>query len=141
MRLYLDSNVFIAFVREEIDRAFNLRYLESERFFSFCETTRAELVISVHFLKEVKQVIGVEEAAVREFFREKNVLVLFAGMPASAAIDQVVQKTGIHYADAVHVACAVETGCDYIITFNVKDFRKANRIISCASPSTLSRIV
>jgi len=54
MRLYLDSNVFISFVRGEIDGAFNLRFKDAEDFFARARKLKTEIVVSELFFMEVK---------------------------------------------------------------------------------------
>jgi predicted nucleic acid-binding protein len=46
---------------------------------------------------------------------------------------------GIHFQDAVHVAVALRTKCDFIVTFNIKDFEKAREKIKIAEPKDFSQ--
>jgi hypothetical protein len=61
MRLYLDSNVFIYFIKKEVDSALNFRYVDSANFFALCAKEKHELIISDLFFKEVKKIIFSEK--------------------------------------------------------------------------------
>ncbi|HLD59004.1 MAG TPA: PIN domain-containing protein [archaeon] len=134
-RLYLDSNVFISFVREEIDSAFNLRYLESRDFFAFCAEKEHTVLISEWFLREVKHIAFLDKEAVFEDFERMKVKTVFAGNPSQESIFRIMKGCGIHAADAVHVAVALENKADFIVTWNAKDFEKAAGFVKPISPS------
>ncbi len=137
MRLYLDSNVFISFVRSEIDGAFNLRFKDAETFFACCRECRAELVVSELFFDEVKLAACLEKEAVKEILASFGVLLNVCENAEETKARNIATQTGIHLSDAEHVATAVKNGCNGIITWNKKDFEKANKIIPCYSPSEL----
>lgn len=134
MRLYLDTNVFIAYVRSEMDRAFNLRFQEAGDFFNWCQKQNAILVISAYFLQEVEKLIGMKPIAVKETFQFLGLSCEYGSDVEYSAMQNVRVITGIHAADAWHVANALHYRCDCIITFNLKDFEKAEKIIPCSSP-------
>jgi hypothetical protein len=46
-----------------------------------------------------------------------------------------VSKLGVHYPDSLHVAFAIKSNCDCIVTFNLKDFSPAKELIKIFSPS------
>ncbi len=135
MRLYLDSNVLIACLRKEVDRSFRLLYVESEDFFSCCKNKGIELVVSRHFLGEVEKTIFIKEKEVEEFFETYSIKTVFVESAEKQKSIWVMRETGIHFMDAVHVATAVEQHCDAVITFNKKDFEKAQELVPCFTPS------
>lgn len=134
MRIYLDSNVLIAYLRSEIDGAFNLRYLDSEKFFILCGALGIEIVISDTFLKEIFGVVNLPHDTVRGFFEMWRVSTVPAAVAEMQDSIDTARKTGIHFADAVHIATAVKERCDYIVTWNLKDFEKAKALMPCKSP-------
>jgi len=85
-RLYLDSNVFISFVREEIDSALNLRYLDSRNFFAFCAKHEHVLLISKWFLEEVERITFLNAKSVFEEFERLSVKTVFVGDPLKEAV-------------------------------------------------------
>lgn len=135
-RLYLDSNVFISFVREEIDSAFNLRYLESRNFFAFCAKQKHVLIISGWFLDEVKTIIFLNMEAVFEEFQRMGVKTIFVNKAVSGQlVSEISRNCNLHRGDAIHVAIALENKADFIVTWNEKDFDKARSYIVSVSPS------
>ncbi|MFH0954800.1 MAG: PIN domain-containing protein [Candidatus Micrarchaeota archaeon] len=134
MRVYLDSNVFISFVKSEIDGAFNLRFVQAEDFFSFCRGKKIGIVLSDHFLFEVAKIAFSDKKSVEKLFLCLGVSVEFVKDASSEQAKIVSQKTGIHRADAVHVAAALESNCNAIVSWNKKDMEKAGRLISCFTP-------
>ncbi|PJA18538.1 MAG: hypothetical protein COX63_02170 [Candidatus Diapherotrites archaeon CG_4_10_14_0_2_um_filter_31_5] len=72
-RIYLDSNVLISLLREEIDSSFNIRYLESANFFDFCKRNKHILLLSDWFFMEVKKIIFLSKKDVLEEFNRLKV--------------------------------------------------------------------
>lgn len=134
MRLYLDSNVFIAVIRSEVDGAFNPRGLQSEDLFSVCRANKIELVLSDIFLAEIKKKTHFNLNDVNDFFDGIKVKIHWVRTASSKHSLQISQQTGIHFLDAVHVANAIESGCESIITWNKKDFEKTGKLISFFNP-------
>ncbi len=132
MRIYLDSNVLISHLREEIGWGFRPLFLEAEAFFDEARKKHLTLIISILFLEEVeaKTFLTVNEIISRldemQLIHErwgKN------SMPFEKHI-----KAGIHYKDAVHIANAIDSRCDAIATFNLKDFEPASNEIRILNP-------
>jgi len=73
MRVYLDSNVLISFLRSEIDGAFNLRFQQAADFFSFCRTKKIRLVLSDFFFSEVEKIFFLDKASAMEIFRQQQI--------------------------------------------------------------------
>ncbi len=136
MKIYLDSNVYISSVREEIDNSLGILFHNSDLFFALCKKNKYTLILSSNFFKEVKSVVSLEKDSI-----ESHLLEL--GIPVEVINDtgkykqlahQIMQKTGIHFADAFHVAIAKSTNCNFIVTWNIKDFRKAGEYVECKTP-------
>jgi predicted nucleic acid-binding protein len=137
-RFYLDSNVFISFVREEIDSALNLRFVDSENFFAFCRKEKCVLILSGLFFMEVERVISLKkEDILSEFNRLKIGIELVEKKPLRKLVSKIIKETKIHFADAVHIAVACENKADAIITWNKKDFAKAQKFVPCFTPSEI----
>jgi predicted nucleic acid-binding protein len=137
MRLYLDSNVYISLVREEMGRHFqNLSY-HSLLFVSFCAKNNITLVLSRLFFEEVNRIISLSTADVLDFFKEANVHIELVSCPSlHEESAQLMKQTGIHYADAMHVVFAQKSACAGVVTWNSKDFDKTRRIISNWTPKS-----
>lgn len=133
MRIYLDSNVLIAYLRSEIDSAFNMRFLDSEKFFIACRELGIEVMISELFLREIDRAIHLPRATVTDTFERLGVKTIFATTAEEGRARDISRKIGIHFSDAVHVANAADWQCGYIITWNLKDFEKAKMLVPCKS--------
>ena len=141
-KIYLDSNVFISFVREEIDSAFNIRYVESTTFFDFCSRKKHILLLSILFFKEVQKIIFLSKKDVlEEFNRIKVICFLIERKPNTELINKIIKEGNLHYSDSVHVANACENKADFIVTWNKKDFEKAKKFIECFSPKEIQYIL
>lgn len=117
MRLYLDSNVYISLVREEMGRHFqNLSYY-SALFVAFCAKNNLTLVVSNLFFEEVNRVISLSQKDILEFFKEANVRVEQIQCPfLHEEAERVMWQTGIHRADAMHVLLTKKSECLCVLT-------------------------
>ena len=134
MRLYLDSNVFISVMRSEMDSSVRLLFRDGEDFFSLCKAQGIELVISDLFLKEVKRKTFLEKRDVEEFFGKEKIRIVASKTCGRKGALEIANATGIHFSDAMHVCCALQSGCNAIVTWNKKDFEKARDLIQCFNP-------
>lgn len=135
-KIYLDSNVFISFVREEIDPVLNLRYVESGEFFALCAKRKYVILLSYLFFNEVKKVISLEKEDIVEQFKIMAIRTeLTQKKPSEELVSKISRETGIHLADATHIAIAKKNNADLIVTWNIKDFKKAAKIIASRNPT------
>lgn len=93
-KIYLDSNIFIAFIKSELGKGFKLMSQDVEDFFRKARG-KYIIVLSDHALK------------------------------------------GIHYSDALHAALAINSKCDTVVTFNIKDFEPVKNLIEVKEPNEL----
>ena len=137
-RFYLDSNVFISFVREEMDSAFNLRFVDSENFFALCRKEKCALIISNLFFVEIERAISLKKEDIAEEFKRLKISVVIAeNKPSEKLVSKIVKECRIHFADAVHTAAACENNADAIITWNKKDFVKTQKVMPCFTPGEI----
>ncbi len=137
-RFYLDSNVFISFVREEIDSAFNLRGVDSENFFALCRKEKHSLLLSELFFTEVEKVISLNKSAILEEFNMLKIKVeIFENSVSKNLISKIIKETGIHFADAVHTAIAIENNASALISWNKKDFMKVHKFVKFLQPNEI----
>ncbi|MBN2127657.1 MAG: PIN domain-containing protein [Candidatus Diapherotrites archaeon] len=136
MKLYLDSNVFISFIKEEVDKALNFRYVDSANFFALCRNEKHELIVSDLFFKEVEKIIHLnKQDVIEELVNRRNIKIYFANKkPVKEQILIIVNRYAVHFSDSVHIATAIENNAKFIITWNKKDFIKANQLINSFTP-------
>lgn len=135
-RIYLDSNVFISLVREEIDSAFNLRFQDSQAFLALCEKEEIEIILSGIFFDEVRKITGLDKDSVLEFMRAFGIKLFLIEKDENTkekAIE-LQKKTKLHFSDSLHTALAVKSSAEIIISWNKKDFKKVSTIIECKNP-------
>ena len=136
MRLYLDSNVFISLVREEIDSSFNLLGTDSENFLVWARKAGCTVLVSKLFLEEIFHVLSLPEKSVFEELEGfKLNLETCKKAPTEALVLKISRNCGLHLADSAHVAYAIENNADKIVTWNLKDFKKAENFVRCVSPA------
>ena len=128
MRIYLDSNVFISYIREEIGAEYRLLGEEAEQFFSNVRINKHILLISELFIKETQKHCFMEKKELQMFFEEKEIHVEF--IEDSKKICRTLLLLGPHYSDAIHATNAINNKCDAIATFNIKDFEKIRNKIN-----------
>jgi predicted nucleic acid-binding protein len=134
MRLYLDSNVFISFIKKEVDFALNFRYVDSANFFALCAKEKHALILSDLFFKEVKKIIFSEKEEIIAWLNEMDLIFILVQTCSSEIAKRISKQSGIHLADAIHAGTAIENKSKAIITWNKKDFIKTNNLIQCFTP-------
>ena len=136
-RIYLDSNVFVSLVREEIDGNFRMLYKDSEIALSVCKRLGIKLVLSFLFFDEVKNACGLDRKSVVEILQRYVSDMDFVEKSQPLLIKEayeLTKKFGLHRSDAVHVTIARHCNCDLIMTWNIKDFGKISAL-DCITPS------
>jgi len=138
-RIYLDSNVFISLVGDEIGRDFTLLSEDSRKFAAVCAKKGFILVLSTWLFKEVKGVISFEREDIIGVIQEQGINFELSEpkQNISKEIMRIRRDFGLHHSDAVHVAIAKYAGCDLIVSWNKKDFEKAESIVKCRTPKEI----
>lgn len=136
-RIYLDANVFIAFVKSEMGKPFRLMFRDVEEFFKACPE-RYLIVLSGLALSEIKKISFYKREETLKFFEEQKIkteLIEAEEKEKQAALQ--FYRKGMHYADALHAALAINAKCDALVTFNKKDFKTVENAIKVAEPAEL----
>ncbi|HLC36746.1 MAG TPA: PIN domain-containing protein [archaeon] len=137
MKVYLDSNVFISFVRQEMDSSFNMLFQHSDLFFALCKKKKIGIVLSKLFFDEVEKVISLKQRDITETLKNqglKTVLIEEIELNKEKA-KKIMKENNIHFLDAFHVAISIANKCDCIVTWNKKDFEKTDSLIKSLNPS------
>ena len=136
-RIYLDSNVFIAFIKSEIGKPFKLMYYEAEQFLYECKDKYA-LVLSDHALTEIRGAASYSKKDAVELLNNMEVAVEIIETSEKDALKaREFCRSGIHRADALHAALAINSKCNILLTFNKKDFRPVEKLIDVMEPAEL----
>lgn len=137
LRIYLDSNVFIAYIKSDMGKPYKLMYRDVEEFFRQCPQNYA-IVLSDSAFEEIKKYAYYSEEAVMEFFKglEIKTEVVAVGKNDARLTSELCKK-GMHEADALHAALAINSKCDILLTFNKKHFRIVQNFIAVKEPNEL----
>jgi len=132
MRVYLDSNVFISMINQEMGFFFRPLFREAEDFFSKVKKGKHTLILSDLFFKEViKHCFNSREDILNEF-RKKELLFECFSKHDKLFDDFFIE--GIHLTDCIHIRNALASNCDCIVSFNAKHFSKACNKINVFDP-------
>ncbi len=137
-RVYLDANVFIAFVKADMGKPFKLMYQDVDDFLRACQRQLLVIVLSELVFHEIARHGYYSREEVIEFFQAKAIrieLISAEVCPSSLATEY--RKKGVPAADALHAALAVVAGCDALVTFNKKDFWPVSAQIQVLEPKEL----
>ncbi|MFH1256875.1 MAG: PIN domain-containing protein [Candidatus Diapherotrites archaeon] len=136
-RIYLDSNIFIAYIRSDMGKPFKLMFKDVEDFFDCCPN-RFVLVLSEFFIEEVEKKVHYSKSMVGEFFKDYKISTEFI---ETTKIEKKLApeffKKGLHAGDALHAAFAINSKCDFLLTFNIKDFKRLENRIKLREPKEL----
>ena len=136
-KVYLDSNVFIAYIKSEIGQPFRLMFKDVEDFLNNC-ANKYLVVLSD---------LALEEIGKKVYYRKEEVLGFFGRF--GVEVEQIrigerdfesaseIRRKGIHGSDALHAALAVNSGCAIFLTFNKKHFGILADIILIKEPADL----
>lgn len=136
MRIYLDSNVFIAFFKKELGWNYKGLFVEAEYFFEKVVEKNYILCLSNYFFFEINKIIFADKKFVLNTLSELNINIeLIYYQNASTKID--FESLRIHKTDELHLKTALENRCDCLVTFNTKDFLPAKKLIKVLKPDDL----
>jgi len=136
-KAYIDSNVFISMIMEEIGKGPRLLFKEAEEFF-LNSKGRFVLVFSDFALSEIFNHAKCSKSDIISFFAERKISAEFFESSKEDGIKALeIKKLGIHWSDAFHAAIALRAKCDFIVSFNVKDFAPAGKLIRTFQPLEL----
>jgi len=133
--IYLDSNVLISFLRDEIDGSFRLLSLEAKQFFDYAGREKCKLILSDLFYKEIKDVIKLDVQSIKQFF--SSIKINFEEIESvnqDFLESKKLENLGVHYPDSFHAAIAIRAECDCIVTFNIRDFKTLSKKIDIIEP-------
>lgn len=133
-RIYLDSNVIISLVCEEVGAGLKGLFVEARDFLEIVAKNNHLLVLSDLFFYEVKRRTLFERNEVLKYLQELSVNVEIFKAKKKPFLKNIEEK-GVHYPDSLHVGLALQANCDCIVTFNTKDFEVVSNMIKIKDPA------
>lgn len=135
MKIYLDSNVLISVLLDELGRNYRQLAEEATTFFKRAKEKNATIIVSEFFIQEIEDKIGIDKKSIFEYFELIETEIEFVDtIKDDVAKAKEIERIGIHSGDSEHIAVAIRAKADCIVTFNIKDFEKAKTLIEVKEP-------
>lgn len=125
MRALLDTNILITYLsgREDPYSA------ECEQIVKLCSDEAMEGVVAFHSLSTIWYMTRkAPEDLRRGYIKQICVLFSIAGANNDSVLKAIENQEFRDFEDALQDCCAADSGCDYIITANIKDFTNHSTI-------------
>ncbi len=134
-RLYIDTNLFINVINDEVSMHSNKNMAEpASRLFLDSISCKHTLLISTWTLTELFRIISPERCKMAlELLKKKIILCKFS----SEEENEAKKRCPNHYQDALHIIIAERENADFIITRNIDDFLKIRTRITVKKPELL----
>ncbi len=131
MKLYVDSNVFISLIREEVFLNRTL-FDEALSFFERVQERKDTIVISELVFDEIQKIcFNSREEILEKFF---NLDIPVEEVKNETNLSKEIKESKIHYPDCINANTAIKTKCEYLVTFNTKDYICINNKITILQP-------
>lgn len=134
-QIILDTNVLLSALRSQLGASF--------RFLSLIEDSRFQVNLSVALVLEYEDVLKRSEMNLQLTHQEIDDVIDFLCQNANLCeIFYLWRPTLRDPKDDFLLELAVESNCDYIVTFNTKDFAESDKFgIKAITPSDFLRII
>ncbi|MBM3282428.1 MAG: type II toxin-antitoxin system VapC family toxin [Candidatus Diapherotrites archaeon] len=133
-RIYLDANVFISYVKQEMGWDIRGLFIEAKEFLIRVKEKKDTIILSDLFFYEVRKKTRMEIESIIGVFQSLGIEHEVVELSAKLNLTEY-ERAGIHYPDSLHVGIAVWKKCDIIVTFNINDFLSAAKWIKAIQPS------
>ncbi len=126
MKVLLDTNVAITYISGR-DDPFSV---EIERIMKLCAEEKIEGVLAFHSLSTIWYVSRkAPENERRNWIRKLCILLTISGADNQLILEAIDNTAFKDFEDAMQDCCAVESGADYIITVNKRDYRDHSMVM------------
>jgi predicted nucleic acid-binding protein len=134
-RLYIDTNLFINVINDEVSMHSNKNMAEpASRLFFEALSCKHILLISTWTVKELlKKLHGDQIKASFEILKKKIEICKYSPEEETQAR----KRSEINFPDALHIVIAENVKADYIITRNIDDFLQIGTKIPIRKPELL----
>jgi predicted nucleic acid-binding protein len=134
-KLYIDTNLFINVINDEVSKHSNRNMAEpASRLFFDAITCKHTLLISTWTLKELSGRIPAEMGIISlELLKNKTIICRYSSEEELQAKTQHPE----HFHDALHIIIAEREKADFIVTRNLDDFIKIGTKIPVKKPELL----
>jgi len=139
MRLYVDSNVILSYIKQELGGLIKAQVVRTKDFLINCQKERHIIIISDLTLKEIKKIGYYSQEEVEELLKQYDIIfeIIESNEERVKKAKRIEQEMGVHYPDSLHIQLALDSKADAIVTWNLKDFESAEELIPICSPADL----
>jgi len=139
MRLYVDSNVILSYIKQELGGLIKAQVVRTKDFLINCQKERHIIIISDLTLKEIKKIGYYSQEEVEELLKQYDIIfeIIESNEERVKKAKRIEQEMGVHYPDSLHIQLALDSKADAIVTWNLKDFESAEGLIPIRSPADL----
>lgn len=119
MKVLIDTNVLLTYLSGREDQCSSA----CERIIQLCADERIEGVVAFHSLSTIWYVTRrAPEELRRGYIRQICLLLTISGANNDTVLQAIENQDFHDFEDALQDCCAIESGCDYIVTANTKDY-------------------
>ena len=142
---YLDSSVFIGWIHEEVIDGVDRKRI-AEHIITRAENGDFLLHISAWTLAEVHKKRGHErltdgeDEEILNFFRRQFIAFIEIDRRIGEQANRFCREYGLSPADATHLACALDAGCDVLLAWDDKLVAVDHPNIRCERPQMLGQL-
>ena len=139
MRLYVDSNVILSYIKQELGGLIKAQVVRTKDFLINCQKERHIIIISDLTLKEIKKIGYYSQEEVEELLKQCDIIfeMIESNKERVRKAKGIEREMGVHYPDSLHIQLALDSKADAIVTWNLKDFESAEGLIPIRSPADL----
>lgn len=137
MKLYVDSNIFLNYLFDEFGKITEFAVFRTEELLKKSIMGEHTLLTSDLTVSEIADISGLSELEVLKFLKQKRVIVSKVEIRDVEKANDISKRTGIHKKDGIHTAMALKNKCEYIVTRDIKDFKKVSKLIRVCKPEEL----
>jgi len=136
MRFYLDSNILITYIKSEFGGVTKAHSIRTKDFLVKTSVDKDVLILSDLTFEEIEKITYLTRKEIKELLNKFQIRheETETTKETIEKSKQVKKDCRIHFPDNIHVALAIQSKADYMITWNQKDFNKTKKLIENKTP-------
>ncbi|MEA1925381.1 MAG: type II toxin-antitoxin system VapC family toxin [Candidatus Altiarchaeota archaeon] len=135
MELYVDANVFISYIKQELGGMYTIQFPRVKELYIKCRDEGHIFILSPKTFEEVEKNGYTSEEELTEFLDDYGIR--YRKVNHTPEIKEksgkIKKERGIHYPDCLHAAYALHYSADCIITWDT-DFQPIKGLIEVKTP-------
>ena len=142
---YLDSSVFIGWLKGEVVNGIDRKRI-AEHILTraangdFLVHISALTLAEVHKKREYERLTDQEDEEILAFFRTEFIVLIEVNRKIGEQANRFCRTYGLSPVDAIHLACALDAGCDALLSWDEKLVAVNHPHIRCERPQILGQL-